>query len=101
MILMFSFIARACFRFEELITNKHPDIRRTAPARGIYIASRYLSCLKAKLSLIGYVWSQAEFNLSSPVSDLTLVSRYDTRCYFIVRSKADMSQLNLPHGNNN
>ena len=24
--------------------------------------------------------------------------RCDTRCYFNVRSKADMSQLNLPHG---
>ena len=24
--------------------------------------------------------------------------RYDTRCYFNVRSKADMSQLNLLHG---
>jgi len=23
--------------------------------------------------------------------------RYDTRCYFNVRSKANMSQLNLPH----
>jgi len=23
-------------------------------------------------------------------------SEYDTRCYFNVRSKADMSQLNLP-----
>ena len=27
-------------------------------------------------------------------------ARYDTRCYFNVRSKADMSQLNLPHGTN-
>ena len=27
--------------------------------------------------------------------------RYDTRCYFNVRSKANMSQLNLPHGTNN
>jgi len=27
--------------------------------------------------------------------------RHDTRCYFNVRSKADTSQLNLPHGNNN
>jgi len=27
--------------------------------------------------------------------------RYDTRCYFNVQSKADMSQLNLPHGTNN
>jgi len=27
--------------------------------------------------------------------------RYDTRCYVNVRSKADMSQLNLPHGTDN
>ena len=27
--------------------------------------------------------------------------RYDTRCYFNVRSKADMRQLNLPHGTDN
>jgi len=27
--------------------------------------------------------------------------RYDTRCYFNVRSKADISRLNLPHGNDN
>jgi len=26
---------------------------------------------------------------------------YDTRCYFNVRSKADISQLNLPHRNDN
>ena len=29
------------------------------------------------------------------------VVRYDTRCYFNVRSKADMSRLNLPHGDAN
>ena len=27
--------------------------------------------------------------------------RYDTRCYLNVRSKADISQLSLPHGTNN
>ena len=27
--------------------------------------------------------------------------RYDTRCYFNVRSKSDISQLNLPHGTDN
>ena len=27
--------------------------------------------------------------------------RYDTRCYFNVQSKADMSHLNLPHRTNN
>jgi len=29
------------------------------------------------------------------------LTRYDTRGYFNVRSKADMSQLNLPHGTDN
>ena len=27
--------------------------------------------------------------------------RYDTRCYFNERSKADISQLNLPHKTDN
>jgi len=27
-----------------------------------------------------------------------MITRYDTRCHFNVRSKADMRQLNLPHG---
>ena len=27
--------------------------------------------------------------------------RYDTRCYFNVRSKADINLLNLPHGDDN
>jgi len=29
---------------------------------------------------------------------VTHLVRYDTKCYFNVRSKADISQLNLPHG---
>ena len=34
-------------------------------------------------------------------SGMNLTIRYDTRCYFNVRSKADISQLNLPHENDN
>ena len=30
-----------------------------------------------------------------------IVIRYDTRCYFNVRSKSDISPLNLPHGTDN
>jgi len=30
-----------------------------------------------------------------------VVLRYDARCCVNVRSKADMSQLNIPHGTNN
>ena len=32
---------------------------------------------------------------------LPITIRYDTKCYFNVRSKADISRLNLPHGNDN
>jgi len=32
---------------------------------------------------------------------LAVTFRYDTRRYFNVRSKADISQLNLPHGTDN
>jgi len=34
-------------------------------------------------------------------TDRRITIRYDTRCYFNVRSKADMSQLNLPEGIDN
>ena len=34
-------------------------------------------------------------------SQINSETRYDTRCYFNVRSKADISQLNLPHGTDN
>ena len=32
---------------------------------------------------------------------LNVTIRYDTRCCFNVRSKADMNRLNLPHGDDN
>ena len=38
---------------------------------------------------------------SSAIADMYDTIRYDTRCYFNVRSKADTSQLNLQHGTDN
>ena len=40
-------------------------------------------------------------HLDSPYVERYDTIRYDTRCYFNARSKADMSQLNLPHGTDN
>jgi len=37
-------------------------------------------------------------DLTSPTIRYDTI-RYDARCYFNVRSKGNMSQLNLPHGN--
>jgi len=33
-----------------------------------------------------------------PIVVYSIVPEYHTRCYFNVRSNADISQLNLPHG---
>jgi len=49
---------------------------------------------RVALSVVHVAWT--ELNSSS---EHTI--RYDTRCYFNVRSKADISQLNLPHGTDN
>jgi len=68
----------------------------TMPASDFYIG---LS------GLLGFTQNQSTKRLTishaATVDDVTSTFdlRYDTRCYFSVRSKADMSQLNLPHGN--
>ena len=41
------------------------------------------------------------YRVSVPSRDNCHTIRYDTRCYFNVRSKANMSQLILPHGTDN
>ena len=41
--------------------------------------------------------STHENNETDVPAPFSLTIRYDTRCYFNVRSKADISQLNLPH----
>jgi len=40
-------------------------------------------------------------NFTSLTRRLLYTIQYNTRCHFDVRSKADMSQLNLPHGTDN
>ena len=55
--------------------------------------------------VLGFFWEFASFFIKPPRCAITTrrglskmyptAIRYDTRCYFIVRSKADISQLNL------
>jgi len=52
----------------------------------------YASCASGNL---------ANFHFSHLYPFIPCTIRYDTRCYFNVCSKADMNQLNLPHGTNN
>jgi len=51
---------------------------------------------------IGHVSAPAARNWMFDIGQWSLKTiRYDTRCCFNVRSKANISQLNLPHGTDN
>ena len=62
-----------------------PSVRPIIVARHAAAAGFYYYCVASSASCVGH--------------EDTI--RYDTRCYINVRSKANMSQLNLPHGNDN
>jgi len=58
--------------------------------------------LHVDLVITGYRPAAGETICPPPPMAVRLAAiRYDTRCYFNVRSKADMSQLNPPHGSTN
>jgi len=58
-----------------------------------------LEIQKAILAIICHGYSRVQLDMLS--EHATEFICYDTRCYFNVRSKANMSQLNLPHGTDN
>jgi len=60
---------------------------------GVCKSPRRLQCVPLRSSVCPIVTTKRLLSVDT--------IRYDTRCQFNVRSKADTSQLNLPHGNNN
>ena len=62
-----------------------------------FLEPRYVTAFTTNREILpkGYCFKRS---FSSSAYDTI---RYDTRCYFNVRSKADISQLNLPHGTDN
>ena len=48
-----------------------------------------------------YVRGHTDTRTTITILRFTIGADYDTRCYFNVRSKANMSQLNLAHGTDN
>jgi len=67
-----------------------------APMQGPLISRQKIKCLHNFFVLVKIRTSEYQ-----TLGGIIATTRYDTRCYFNVRSKADMSQLNLPHGNDN
>ena len=53
------------------------------------------------MNVVGDVGRIVFIELERRGPDLRNMIRYDTRCYFNVRSKANTSQLNLPLGTDN
>ena len=73
---------------------------RAAPVKSQTEQHTERSFIQTVLLLLNY--SSAQYLGKVPLKvaafyQNTFTIRYDTRCYFNVRSKADISQLNLPH----
>jgi len=66
----------------------------------LYILSSYGISLEYIFLYVACVPRDAYAYKNKAVIEFKLI-RYDTRCYFNVRSKADISRLNMLHGNNN
>jgi len=75
-------------------------VRRTAAVAELATAARRDLVVSSGARRINEVNRPRPPHHLSTVAAITIL-RYDTRCYFNVRSKEDMSQLNLPHGNDN
>jgi len=73
------------------------NLRRLAQNHRITV-SENVSEWCVKTTHAGTVFTATDVPEQWPVP---LTIRYDTRCYFNVRSKADISQHNLPHGTDN
>jgi len=73
-----------------LLTNKDVSL--------IIRGRLYSSCVRSSILHESETWPVRKENV---VALQRAEIRYDTRCYFKVRSKANMSQLNLPHGTDN
>ena len=81
--------------FHALIMSK---IRYALCAWGGFLTQTQKGMINAFLHrMYKYHFVSECFDIDSIVDTI----RYDTRCYFNVRSKADISQLNLPHGTDN
>ena len=82
-----------------------PNIRRFASASQHSAESARSSSsslnVNANVCVLHDVWICLFLNSFFLFLYFSLTIRYDTRCYINVRSKADRSQLNLPHGTDN
>jgi len=90
---------------QELSWVKVSDSRSPVVVRITIRLDGHRGCTAA--SIVSQTCSPEKSTTQSPLNTLCsamylyppdAMIRYDTRCYFNVRSKADMSQLNLPHG---
>jgi len=89
---------------EDASQNNHQSVILTfvlVSNRIFSVRLRPLACCVRETACLPSSNATAKVVLSKRLNDVTSTIRYDTRCYFNVRPKADMSQLNLPHGNDN
>jgi len=94
----FTFVISPLWR---LLAFCGPAITRKGPKVPVYSEKKFkIGEYLAKLQARTRLFRSLSPSFSSALAHYDTI-RYDTRCYFNVRSKADISRLNLPHGNDN
>ena len=106
-----SHVLISCTRVSEIKQETHPHCPRRCPynvrRRHVCVVTGMREQVAAVLTAKGRIAADtyritsahAVYSLYFAMGRKTI--RYDTRCYINVRSKASMSQLNLPHGIDN
>ena len=84
--------------YRRLYDSRHLQADCQEPGSALETYARQSSMGYLYLFMVPY--NKVDFHFSCVVLCHDTI-RYDTRCYFNVRSKADISQLNLPHGTDN
>jgi len=92
-------ISFRCHRGDSLFGS---SIQKKLFASDVYYTASRLRYIRCSSQLqVNSIKKPYGCSLQRVAAALTNTIRYDTRCYFNVRSKADMNRLNLPHGDDN
>ena len=94
----FSRVCRAHGRKQQTQEHTHTQTTQLRSNSPHYHA---MHAMRPKIIAVNKLLQQTGSQRPHRCSPWGIKLRYDTRCYFNVRSKADISQLNLPHGTDN
>ena len=97
-------------QYDDICSERRAAYRRSEAFLDLLVSedqcAKFLTALRrtGQKHVVNFITQNGGTEKTGHVLDFTRLYdtiRYETRCYFNVRSKADVSQLNLEHGTDN